>query len=180
MSSRAPLLPETHSHAETPSPPRLEYPSSRDSWRRAGVLLKRETKVQESRNKVAAIHRLLPEVVQLTAQFLRTIRNGMVLQMRWLAALAPLRISMAAYLRPNTDTVALSPLRLNSRFHGPVPFAHSSCRPRALTRRLFQSEAEYQSKPKPRAPTTPPSTPTALRPLAQGWPRNEAYPGSTS
>ena len=26
MASRAPFLPETHSHAETPSPPRLEYP----------------------------------------------------------------------------------------------------------------------------------------------------------
>jgi hypothetical protein len=61
------------------------------------VLLKRETKAQESENNVAAIHRLLPAVIQLTAQFLRTIRNGILLRMRWLAALAPLRISMAAY-----------------------------------------------------------------------------------
>jgi hypothetical protein len=58
----------------------------------------RETKAQESGNKVAAIHRLLPAVVQLAVQFIRTIRNGIVLRMRWLAALAPLRISMAAYL----------------------------------------------------------------------------------
>ena len=45
--------------------------------------------------KLAAIHQLLPAVVPLTAQFIRTIRNGMVLQMRWLA---PLRISMTACL----------------------------------------------------------------------------------
>jgi hypothetical protein len=53
---------------------------------------------QESGNKVAAIHPLLPAVVELTAQFIRTIRNGIVLRMRWLAALAPLRISITAYL----------------------------------------------------------------------------------
>ncbi len=62
------------------------------------ALLKRETKAQESGNKVAAIHRLLPAVAQLTAQFIRTIRNGIALQMVWLAALASLQISMAAYL----------------------------------------------------------------------------------
>jgi hypothetical protein len=58
----------------------------------------RETKAQESGNKVAAIHRLLPAVVQLAVQFIRTIRNGIVLRMRWLAALAPLGVSMAVYL----------------------------------------------------------------------------------
>ena len=42
--------------------------------------------------------RLLPAVAQWTAQLLQTIRNGIVLRMRGLAALAPLRISMAAYL----------------------------------------------------------------------------------
>ena len=96
--SRAPLLPETHSHAETLSPPRLDYPSSQPSRMRAEELLKREPKAQESGNKVAAIHRLLPAVVPLTAQFIRTIRNGIALRMRWLAALAPLRISMTACL----------------------------------------------------------------------------------
>jgi hypothetical protein len=65
---------------------------------RAEALLKREAKAQESGNKVAAIHRLLPALVQLTAKFTRAIRIGIVLRMRWLAALAPLRISMAAYL----------------------------------------------------------------------------------
>jgi hypothetical protein len=58
MSPRAPLRPETHFHAETPRPPRLEYPSSRLPWMRAEALLKRETKAQESgNNEVAAIHR---------------------------------------------------------------------------------------------------------------------------
>ena len=74
---------------------------------RAKALLKRETKAQESGNKVAPIHRLLPEVVQLTAQFIRTPRNGIVLRMRWLADLAPLPNVMTAYLGPDTDTVAL-------------------------------------------------------------------------
>jgi hypothetical protein len=91
-----PLQPETHFHAKTPSPPRLEYPSSRLSWMRAEALLKRETRAQESGKKVAAIHRLLPAVVQLPLQFVRTIRNGIVLRMRWLAGLAPPRISMTA------------------------------------------------------------------------------------
>jgi hypothetical protein len=85
-----PLLPVTHSHAETPRPPRLEDPSSRLSWVRVEALLKRETKAQESGNKVAAIHRLLPAVVQLTVQLIRTFRNGIALRMRWMAALAPL------------------------------------------------------------------------------------------
>jgi hypothetical protein len=49
-----------------------------------------------------------------------------------------------------------------------------------LMRRLFESEPEYRSNPRPRALSWHPTTPTALRPLAQGWPRNEAYPGSTS
>jgi hypothetical protein len=73
---------------------------------RAEALLKRETNAQESGNNVAAIHRLLPPAVQLTAQFIRTIRNGTVLRMRWLAALAPLPNVMTAYLGPDTDTVA--------------------------------------------------------------------------
>jgi hypothetical protein len=62
------------------------------------ALLKRETKAQESGKNGAPIHRLLPVVVQQTAQFIRTTRNGNVLRMRGLAALAHLLISMAAYL----------------------------------------------------------------------------------
>jgi hypothetical protein len=64
----------------------------------AEALLNRETKAHESGKKMAAIHRLLPAVVQLKAPFLRTIRNGIVLRMRWLAALASLRNSVTAYL----------------------------------------------------------------------------------
>jgi hypothetical protein len=71
---------------------------------RAEALLKRETKAEESENKGAAIHRLLPAVVQLTVQFIRTIRNGMVLRMRGLVALAPEYNSMTAQLQPATDT----------------------------------------------------------------------------
>ena len=65
---------------------------------RTDALLKHETMDQESGKKVAANHRLLPVEVPLTVQFIRTLRNGIVLRMRWLAALAPLRIYMAAYL----------------------------------------------------------------------------------
>jgi len=65
---------------------------------RAKALLKRKTKAQESGNKVAAIHRLLPVVVQLTAQFIRSLRIGIVLRSRGLADLPPLRISMTTYL----------------------------------------------------------------------------------
>jgi hypothetical protein len=72
------------------------------------ALLKHETKAQESGNKVAAIHRLLPAVVQLTAQFIRTPRNGIAPRMRGLTDLAPLPNVMTAYLGPDTDTVALS------------------------------------------------------------------------
>jgi hypothetical protein len=49
---------------------------------RAEALLKHEAKAQESRKKVTAIHRLLPAVVQVTAQFIRTIRDGNALRMR--------------------------------------------------------------------------------------------------
>ena len=66
--------------------------------KRRKALVKREQKARESGKKVAAIQRLLPAVVQLTAQFIRTLRNGIAVGMRWLAALAPLRASMKSYL----------------------------------------------------------------------------------
>jgi hypothetical protein len=56
---------------------------------RAKALLKHETKAQESGNKVSAIHPVVPVVVQLTAQFIRTLRNGIVHRLRWPAALPP-------------------------------------------------------------------------------------------
>ncbi len=41
-----------------------------------GSVPKLETKAQESGKKVATIHGQLPAVIQLTAQFIRTIRTG--------------------------------------------------------------------------------------------------------
>ena len=61
-------------------------------------LAEREHKARESGKKFAAIQRLLPAVVQKTAQFIRTLRNGIALGLRWLAAQEPLRASMKAYL----------------------------------------------------------------------------------
>lgn len=66
--------------------------------KRREALKQREIKAQESGRKVAAIQRLLPDVVQLTAQFIRTLRNGILVKMRWQAALEPLRATMKAYL----------------------------------------------------------------------------------
>lgn len=48
--------------------------------------------------KVAKIHKKLPAIVQLTAQFIRTFRNGIVGKTPWLTALAHFRRSMESYL----------------------------------------------------------------------------------
>ena len=66
--------------------------------KRGAAMKQREIKARESRRKVAGIQRLLPAVVQMTAQFIRTLRNGIVIQMRWHAAIEPLRTSMNSYL----------------------------------------------------------------------------------
>ena len=47
---------------------------------------------------VAAIQEFLPVAIQLTAQFIRTLRNGILLGMRWARALALLRTSANSYL----------------------------------------------------------------------------------
>lgn len=71
--------------------------------------LKVEKKRQQSLNarrvKAAAHGRVIPEhqqrlpaVVQLTAQFIRTLRNAILVGMRWLPALTLLRASMEFYL----------------------------------------------------------------------------------
>ena len=39
----------------------------------------------------------LPPIVQLTVQFIQTLRNGILGKMRWLAAVARLRRSMESY-----------------------------------------------------------------------------------
>jgi len=51
MSSRVPLLPETHFHAETRSPPRLEYPSSRLSWVGVEALLKLKVLISHNQSQ---------------------------------------------------------------------------------------------------------------------------------
>ena len=48
--------------------------------------------------KVAYIQRLMPVAVQLTAQLIRALRNGIIVGMRWLAAVGQLRVAMKAYL----------------------------------------------------------------------------------
>ena len=73
----------------------------------------REVKVEDKKDKeldrrkkragdagrfVATFHRLLPAIVQLTAQFLRTLRNSILTQMRWATALAHFRRTMESYL----------------------------------------------------------------------------------
>lgn len=66
---------------------------------------KRETRIQQRKSraaaagrKVAAVHKLLPAVVQLTVQFIRTLRNGILTGMRWARALELLRATTKTYL----------------------------------------------------------------------------------
>ena len=58
----------------------------------------RETRAKANGAKVAFIQSLMPVAVQLTAQFIRTLRNGIMVGMRWLAAVKLLRAAMKAYL----------------------------------------------------------------------------------
>lgn len=66
---------------------------------------KRQQSLSARRVKAAAHGQVIPEhqqrlpvVVQLTAQFIRTLRNAILVGMRWLPALALLRASMEFYL----------------------------------------------------------------------------------
>ncbi len=47
---------------------------------------------------VAAVQKFLPVAIQLTAQFIRTLRNGILLGMRWARALELLRAATKSYL----------------------------------------------------------------------------------
>jgi hypothetical protein len=58
----------------------------------------RESRAAAAGRKVAAVHQLLPPVVQLTAQFIRTLRNGILNGMRWAPALELLRAATKSYL----------------------------------------------------------------------------------
>lgn len=58
----------------------------------------RESSAKAAGKKVAFIQSLMPIAVQLTAQFIRALRNGIVVGMRWLAAVEILRTATKAYL----------------------------------------------------------------------------------
>lgn len=58
----------------------------------------RKSRAAAAGKKVACIHKLLPAVVQLTAQFIRTLRNGILMEMRWGPALELLRTATKSYL----------------------------------------------------------------------------------
>jgi hypothetical protein len=66
--------------------------------KRAAALADRRERAAAAGRTVARIHDRLPAIVQLTAQFIRTLRNGILLKMRWAAALALLRHSLKSYL----------------------------------------------------------------------------------
>ena len=66
--------------------------------KRTQALSRRREVAAKTGRKVAAFQRKLPAVVQLTVQFIRTLRNGIVGKMPWLTALAHLRRSMESYL----------------------------------------------------------------------------------
>lgn len=58
----------------------------------------RKARASATGMKVAAIQALLPAVVQLTAQYIRTLRNGILTGMRWRRALDLLRAATRSYL----------------------------------------------------------------------------------
>ena len=63
-----------------------------------GPMEVRKKKARAAGRRVALIQSMLPKVVQLTAQFIRALRNGITVGMRWLAAVEILRGAMKAYL----------------------------------------------------------------------------------
>lgn len=66
--------------------------------KRVTQLIQRRTRAQALGRKVAAVHKLLPAVVQLTAQFIRALRNAILAGRRWTAALGLLRAATKSYL----------------------------------------------------------------------------------
>ncbi len=66
--------------------------------KREAQLLQRQTRARALGRKVAAVQKLLPVAVQMTAQFIRSLRNGILSGMRWASALELLRASTKAYL----------------------------------------------------------------------------------
>jgi hypothetical protein len=66
--------------------------------KRADQLVRRERKARAAGRKLAAVQKRLPSVIQLTAQFIRTLRNGILTGMRWVRAQELLRATTKAYL----------------------------------------------------------------------------------
>lgn len=64
----------------------------------AEQLCERKERAKAAGRRVASIQELLPAVVQLTSQFVRAVRNGILGQMRWNDVLRNLRAATAAYL----------------------------------------------------------------------------------
>jgi len=64
----------------------------------AEQLREREEKAAASGRHFAPAQRLLPAVIQLTAQFVRAVRNGILGQLRLRDVLGSLRMTMFAYL----------------------------------------------------------------------------------
>ena len=64
----------------------------------AEQLREREEKAAAAGRHVAPAQRLLPAVIQLTAQFVRAVRNGILGQLRLRDVLGSLRMAMSAYL----------------------------------------------------------------------------------
>ena len=60
--------------------------------------LQRKVRAAAAGRKIAAAHKLLPTVVQLTAQFIRALRNGILMEMPWTPALELLRAATKSYL----------------------------------------------------------------------------------
>ena len=66
--------------------------------KREGAMEIRETRAKDRGGKVPYIQSLMPVAVQLTAQFIRALRNGIIVGMRWLAAIGLFRTAMKSYL----------------------------------------------------------------------------------
>lgn len=66
--------------------------------KREQQLVQRETQAKAAGRKVAAVEKLRPAIIQLTAQFIRSLRNGILAGMRWARALELLRASTKSYL----------------------------------------------------------------------------------
>ena len=66
--------------------------------KREESLTQRQEKATQHGRTVARFQEKLPAIVQLTAQFIRALRNGIIRALRWTAALSHFRIAMKAYL----------------------------------------------------------------------------------